>query len=63
MKEKMKKLNFLTNLVNTLDKRINALSQLGKLLESLCKSKKDSSYDFWIKKFEFDKYKIIFVTI
>ena len=52
MHAKVIELKFLTNLVNTLDKRINALSQLGKLLESLCKSKKDSSYDFWIKKFE-----------
>ena len=36
----------------TLKKRINALNHLGKLFEELCNSKKNSKYDFWIKKFE-----------
>ena len=54
MYAKVIELKFLTNLVSTLDQRIDTLNQLGKLFEDLCNNKKNSIYNIWIKKFQIE---------
>ena len=51
MHAKVIELKFLTNLVSTLDQRIDTLNQLGKLFKDVCDNNKDSIYHIWINKF------------
>ena len=48
MHAKVIELKFLTNLVSTLDKRIDTLHQLGKLFKYFL-NKKRFSYEFWLE--------------